>query len=198
MGSGWIFIVLFQCRTRLCGWCNRDCYIRSRWQFSVSMPHAALWVVQPSRGGAGFVVHSGFNAARGFVGGATKDLLCSQVERQMFQCRTRLCGWCNQALSEKPFGWWRVSMPHAALWVVQLTCLPTPASPLHCFNAARGFVGGATRSDVTQNSESLMFQCRTRLCGWCNDMQGALTGGTSLFQCRTRLCGWCNDLLSVV
>ena len=34
-------------------------------------------------------------------------------------------------------------MPHAALWVVQQVLLCRQLWNLHCFNAARGFVGGA-------------------------------------------------------
>ena len=37
----------------------------------------------------------------------------------------------------------RVSMPHAALWVVQPDKKSNIKYLLHCFNAARGFVGGA-------------------------------------------------------
>ena len=36
----------------------------------VSMPHAALWVVQPLRGAEKSVQAGSFNSARGFVGGA--------------------------------------------------------------------------------------------------------------------------------
>ena len=63
--------LMFQCRTRLCGWCNQHLH--------------------------GFLLHqlAGFNAARGFVGGAT----------------TFFAGIKARDL---------VSMPHAALWVVQL------------------------------------------------------------------------------
>ena len=103
------------------------------------MPHAALWVVQPAfslvsqasgccfnaaRGFVGGATHSeimnsmgaggSFNAARGFVGGATIDVEHKERERQMFQCRTRLCGWCNRIArspcppkGKKPF--WKVS-----------------------------------------------------------------------------------------
>ena len=85
----------------------------------------------------------GFNAARGFVGGATTLLQECNSNTYGFQCRTRLCGWCNLgtvALS----GTIGVSMPHAALWVVQLV-----------FKRKEGFL--------------MKFQCRTRLCGWCSD-----------------------------
>ena len=61
----------FQCRTRLCGWCNGfDEDVRII-EVPVSMPHAALWVVQHDRGLRFSVSDSRFNAARGFVGGAT-------------------------------------------------------------------------------------------------------------------------------
>ena len=36
-----------------------------------------------------------------------------------------------------------VSMPHAALWVVQLLSGVQTSPEEFCFNAARGFVGGA-------------------------------------------------------
>ena len=86
-------LLLFQCRTRLCGWCN---FSRQRYDAPsspVSMPHAALWVVQRT-------------GIQGLYG------------HWEFQCRTRLCGWCNRSrisLEEISI----VSMPHAALWVVQ-------------------------------------------------------------------------------
>ena len=59
--------------------------------------HAARGFV----GGAAFAhsaekeVHHGFNAARGFVGGAALILLAKLCGMMMFQCRTRLCGWCS-------------------------------------------------------------------------------------------------------
>ena len=108
----------FQCRTRLCGWCNlyEDKFypmqdfgfnaargfaggaallsFRPRWHDLVSMPHAALWVVQPTEGlvGTKAVEVSMPHAALWVV--------------QLSHRRTR-CGHCC------------VSMPHAALWVVQ-------------------------------------------------------------------------------
>ena len=59
----------FQCRTRLCGWCSDLSKVFDALGDEVSMPHAALWVVQH------YLVFDiatqvGFNAARGFVGGA--------------------------------------------------------------------------------------------------------------------------------
>ena len=61
-------------------------------------------------------------------------------------------------------------MPHAALWVVQLSGASI-ASPL------------------------LAFQCRTRLCGWCSEKAAELVKAHLKFQCRTRLCGWCSKNL---
>ena len=40
----------------------------------VSMPHAALWVVQPLTTFFAGIKARGFNAARGFVGGAASSL----------------------------------------------------------------------------------------------------------------------------
>ena len=84
----------------------------------VSMPHAALWVVQPYGIENVSVRRECFNAARGFVGGAAFKM--------------------GAALQFSI-----VSMPHAALWVVQLCSQISSSVSATCFNAARGFVGGA-------------------------------------------------------
>ena len=60
-------------------------------------------------------------------------------------------------------------------------------------HAARGFVGGATEGGSYEPEESALFQCRTRLCGWCNFEWRVQIFDDSMFQCRTRLCGWCNE-----
>ena len=207
---------LFQCRTRLCGWCNGSALRRALLRRRVSMPHAALWVVQLGIGTKHFTKLIGFNAARGFVGGATIYDVNSCITGIRFQCRTRLCGWCNPLIarldkqvsavsmphaalwvvqrSKKEKSLWRiisfnaargfvggatgiaymlfalsnVSMPHAALWVVQLAWQDSVFLFQRSFNAARGFVGGATSEQVAEWRSSSMFQCRTRLCGWCN------------------------------
>ena len=87
-----------------------------------------------------------------------------------FQCRTRLCGWCNRKENN---------------YVHQL----------FCFNAARGFVGGATLARDDEEGEDRQFQCRTRLCGWCNEDEEEFELVPMTFQCRTRLCGWCNLMI---
>ena len=84
------------------------------------MPHAALWVVQLGIAADRTEQLLRFNAARGFVGGAT----CLEVSDTVAEII--------------------VSMPHAALWVVQLGRMGIKWKRLVSFNAARGFVGGAT------------------------------------------------------
>ena len=102
------------------------------------MPHAALWVVQQSVEVINSTERFGFNAARGFVGGAAKKGLSKEELKArfnaargfvggaamryylvfdiatQFQCRTRLCGWCSfVALSSCPpkrkKAFWKVS-----------------------------------------------------------------------------------------
>ena len=109
----------------------------------VSMPHAALWVVQQSRKKSTDSWKSCFNAARGFVGGAAHSKVQESKEGKPFPCRTRLCGWCS----------------------------------FSCFKKRTSACG---------------FQCRTRLCGWCSKAVYLNISATALFQCRTRLCGWCS------
>ena len=54
----------------------------------VSMPHAALWVVQQARRSQGRDSRRGFNAARGFVGGAaTKNEKCIHVRESFNAAR---------------------------------------------------------------------------------------------------------------
>ena len=62
----------FQCRTRLCGWCSREGHSPDGTERGVSMPHAALWVVQQQRRCNCPRWKVRFNAARGFVGGAAE------------------------------------------------------------------------------------------------------------------------------
>ena len=62
---------------------------------------------------------SRFNAARGFVGGAAMKFNVKSLKSAMFQCRTRLCGWCSTVYLSGAISRNEVSMPHAALWVVQ-------------------------------------------------------------------------------
>ena len=68
------------------------------------------------------------------------------MTRGEFQCRTRLCGWCSLAMEILTGEIIDVSMPHAALWVVQRCAITSFLILLRSFNAARGFVGGAASS----------------------------------------------------
>ena len=134
---------LFQCRTRLCGWCNlftsRQTRRKLRFNAARGFVGGATFVM--NEGGVG---DGGFNAARGFVGGATKPPRTDVKYSCKFQCRTRLCGWCNFYFLEKGVDQNVVSMPHAALWVVQRRRRVYHGNSECRFNAARGFVGGAT------------------------------------------------------
>ena len=156
------------------------------------MPHAALWVVQHlDLLSVAFHLPVSMPHAALWVVQLHRSQLVWVLGR--FQCRTRLCGWCSPAS--------RRSLPRG-----------------DCFNAARGFVGGAA-SDVTLDEDLIRrFQCRTRLCGWCSTVRVAFcpcqivrfnaargfVGGAAeevvnddyyelKFQCRTRLCGWCSS-----
>ena len=155
------------------------------------MPHAALRVVQQDREVCMPAVQQSFNAARGFAGGAANDWVRTGGRAFVFQCRTRLCGWC----SRNPFGdnpeERNVSMPHAALWVVQ----PRQAAQFEFSvdvsmpHAALWVVQPLTFCSLVY---SISFQCRTRLCGWCSLKVSISKIFRRGFQCRTRLCGWCS------
>ena len=84
-----------------------------------------------------------FNAARGFVGGAA--IMLNWI-------KTRLLGF-NAA---------RGFVGGAARQCRQDSFIGKG------FNAARGFVGGAAELRDPMKRLSMLFQCRTRLCGWCS------------------------------
>ena len=107
-----------------------------------------------------------FNAARGFVGGATKNL----------------------NLNIEPN---TVSMPHAALWVVQ-PVFQYGLCVLCWFQCRTRLCGWCNIIMKIIKTSLTVFQCRTRLCGWCNSWSLNKSNSVYAFQCRTRLCGWCN------
>ena len=110
----------------------------------------------------------------------------------------------------------RVSMPHAAFYVVQLRVGVRVMGTYASFNAARGFLCGATFAPKSQaphrwvsmphaafyvvqltitevlNEDFVKFQCRTRLFMWCNPELHSEDAFQEVFQCRTRLSMWCN------
>ena len=140
-----IRLAKFQCRTRLCGWCNFNTKSGKSGIKFVSMPHAALWVVQRSNVAEMLSLWESFNAARGFVGGATRWRWHPAPSSELFQCRTRLCGWCNLIHINNPK---TIVMFQCRTrlcgWCNNPYNMILASTPL-CFNAARGFVGGATR-----------------------------------------------------
>ena len=75
----------------------------------------------------------GAHAARGFVGGTTDEY------------------------SNHMTGGTTVSMPHAALWVVQLGGIEVLEIDSYGFNAARGFVGGAAGIRACEAHARLCF-----------------------------------------
>ena len=111
-------VEMFQCRTRLCGWCSYKDSPVEPYMIDVSMPHAALWVVQLQDLDS-HVCWLGVSMPHA----ALWVVQQSVFRREVFQME--------------------VSMPHAALWVVQLSTSQRRRRRPYCFNAARGFVGGA-------------------------------------------------------
>ena len=106
------------------------------------MPHAALWVVQLLTVLPFASAFAGFNAARGFVGGAARrgqrepsTMEVSMPHAALWVGQLKFANLCQHDIT--------VSMPHAALWVVQHCDLITSHRSERRFNAARGFVGGA-------------------------------------------------------
>ena len=66
------------------------------------MPHAALWVVQQLLLHVIYRMAWGFNAARGFVGGATLLVSAATANAAKFQCRTRLFPFAPTTASRSP------------------------------------------------------------------------------------------------
>ena len=112
--------------------------------FSVSMPHAALWVVQHPTDVGKAKLNAGFNAARGFVGGAAIRFPSKMQRLLGFNAARGFVGGAALFISNATVVSVEVSMPHAALWVVQ------PSKP------------------VAGSYATSLFQCRTRLCEWCS------------------------------
>ena len=205
----------FQCRTQHFMWCNSVSVARGE-VVDVSMPHAAFYVVQltfDSREDvnnwfqcrtqhymwcniaeqiAGNGLHS-FNAARSILCGATRQH--QQLLRFLDVSMPHAALYVVQ-----PFVGWHndningVSMPHAALYVVQL-----PSRVLR------------------RNPDK--FQCRTQHYMWCNYYRQILVSSNpvsmphaafyvvqprlatmtitySMFQCRTQHFMWCNHFRS--
>ena len=81
------------------------------------MPHAALYVVQPDVPLREVKSRNGFNAARSILCGATSTMILSCMQIGFNAARSILCG--ATVMSAHSSGGSAVSMPHAALYVVQ-------------------------------------------------------------------------------
>ena len=99
-----------------------------KWHEEVSMPHVAI----PFRPHHRFAVPLPRSRRGGLV---TRRFL---VESRNISFPRR-CGGSGER--SEPIG---ALMTHAALWVVQPVANTSRSQALSCFNAARGFVGGAT------------------------------------------------------
>ena len=94
------------------------------WAFSldtVSMPHAALWVVQRGQEST---------PARAHI---------------LFQCRTRLCGWCSYVMAQVLLVAMSFNAARGFVGGAAHEARETVRKVKSGFNAARGFVGGAAR-----------------------------------------------------
>ena len=87
------------------------------------MPHAALWVVQLLLSNCCKHHLICFNAARGFVGGAAESVPESYPCRTRFNAARGFVGGAALMTGQDSFSGLHVSMPHAALWVVQPSSL---------------------------------------------------------------------------
>ena len=182
----------FQCRTRLCGWCNRGRRFRRSCAGRVSMPHAALWVVQLARNQISIENATGFNAARGFVGGATNMVDVFACVKEGFNAARGFVGSATSTTTrikstEKSF--------NAARGFVGGATARWPALRIgkFGFNAARGFVGGAAHYELQRHGPCCSFNAARGFVGGATKLACSYEENAGLFQCRTRLCGWCNN-----
>ena len=109
------------------------------------MPHAALWVVQRNyQHNAALYRHVSMPHAALWV--VQLEEIIESLEFDLVSM-PHAALWVVQQLKWKRKCYLLgVSMPHAALWVVQHQIGYGLPLGRNCFNAARGFVGGATAS----------------------------------------------------
>ena len=187
---------VFQCRTRLCGWCN------SYGSIPIRVTHDSFNAARGFVGGAARHLSgkrspsNGFNAARSMICGATSRSSSMRAQRCGFNAaRSIVCG--ATARSSACSAGRKVSMPHAALYVVQPSSSTSASIQLTCFNAARSMICGAT----TRTSRiTLMRYCfnaaRSMICG-ATHLGYCYTREYPQFQCRTQHDMWCNVRLLV-
>ena len=159
------------------------------------MPHAALLVVQVTRSAASTASAVCFNAARGFVGGARPYQDWVPPKAPKFQCRSRLCWWCKSDIKDLTSEMMEVSMPLAALLVVQagVTVCSIKSFPVSMPLAALVVVQGSGRTAPTRPRRVSMPLAALLV------VQAAIAKSTrvlDLFQCRSRLCWWCKIVIN--
>ena len=167
------------------------------------------------------MMNESFNAARGFVGGATFFPHGVLPRRDVFQCRTRLCGWCNS------YGSIPIRVTHDSFNAARgfvggaARHLSGKRSPSNGFNAARSMICGATSRSSSMRAQRCGFNAaRSMICGATtvfsatmetflrfNAARSMICGATHLgycytreypqFQCRTQHDMWCNVRLLV-
>ena len=148
----------FQCRTRLCGWCSRGAHAARGYSLSP---------LPPLRGPPPPLTHGrlfSYGISASLPDARNLDCHIAPSQREGLRYFSFPHRYGGSGERSEPIG---APMPHAALWVVQLVAKFAVAIPRR-FNAARGFVGGATKKKLSGEHVALAFQCRTRLCGWCN------------------------------
>ncbi len=183
-------MVLFQCRTQHCMWCNR-------------------WLLPESR------CFKRFNAARSMICGATHCAFTKLAKLVLFQCRTQHCMWCNFRISETTFFktsfqcrtqhdmWCNPEDVDFDAQIVLFQCrtqhdmwcnrwLLPESRCFKRFNAARSMICGATHCAFTKLAKLVLFQCRTQHDMWCNKLWTIQPIEVWKFQCRTQHDMWCN------
>ena len=108
----------FQCRSRLCLWCKISVTHLSNGETRFQCRTRLCWWCKPLSYPAR-ISSASFNAARGFVGGARPYQDWVPPKAPKFQCRSRLCWWCKSDIKDLTSEMMEVSMPLAALLVVQ-------------------------------------------------------------------------------
>ena len=202
----------FQCRTRLCWWCKPvvrspsrssrsfQCRTRLCWWCKIKLRTADLYLFR-------------FQCRTRLCWWCKITSLSPRKGLSMFQCRTRLCWWCKSVSRDIYYICWSfnaargfvggargdeaafirrglVSMPHAALLVVQDAIIQRgeDKQAFQCRTRLCWWCKFITRSGRMNVSG---FQCRTRLCWWCKRVHPSGLLSLAGFQCRTRLCWWC-------
>ncbi len=159
----------------------------------------------------------GFNAARGFVGGARKNAITIGALAALFQCRTRLCWWCKRhaitmaienvvsmphaallVVQDRYHDGTRfdviVSMPHAALLVVQVN---TPTISIETLKVSMPHAAllVVQEENIMTIKEMFIVSMPHAALLVVQEQRYAEPTYFCEFQCRTRLCWWCKGVI---